>query len=133
MKNVYVVILGVLLIILPLVVTYHTNKTILIWNGEIPSPIILYYYLAICGTVGVFYISKFFDESNSKITIVLTFLGRNTIPIIAFNQFLLDFSLKIFICENHMVFKCLQQMLVWSVCLFVIWFCNRYCKKAVGK
>lgn len=133
MKNVYVVFLSVLLIILPLVVTYHTNKTILIWNSKIPSPILLYYSLAICGTVGVFYISKFFDETNSKIITVLSFLGRNTIPIIAFNQFLIDFSSKIFVCENHMVFKCLQQMLVWSVCLFVIWFCNRYCKKAVGK
>lgn len=132
-NKVYTVILSVLLLFVPLVVTFYTNETILIWNNKVPSPIILYYSLAICGTVGVFYISKLFDESNSKITIVLTFLGRNTIPIIAFNQFLLDFSLKIFVCENHIVFKCLQQMLVWSVCMFVIWFCNRYCKKAVGK
>ena len=132
-NKVYTVILSVLLLFVPLVVTFYTNETILIWNNKVPSPIILYYSLAICGTMGVFYISKFFDETNSKIITVLSFLGRNTIPIIAFNQFLLDFSSKIFVCENHMVFKCLQQMLVWSVCLFVIWFCNRYCKKAVGK
>lgn len=132
-NNFYTAILCVLLLIAPFVVTFYTNETILIWNSKVPSPIILYYSLAICGTMGIFYMSKLFESLNNKVTKILSFLGRNTIPIIAFNQFLIDYSSKYIVCESHIAFKFLQQLLVWSVCLFAVWFCNHYCKIAVGK
>lgn len=120
-------------LLVPFLVVSYTHKTILMWNNDIPSPVLLYYLCALLGLTGIFLVAKLLGGKDNVVMKCLSFLGKNTIPVIAFNELLLDATSKYIVCESHILFKGMQQLLVWSVSLFVIWFCNRYCKWAVGK
>ena len=127
------ILVGLLLLLIPFGTVLYTGETICMYDNSIPSPIVLYYAIAVCGFLGVLLLSKFVCDYCGKANGLLAKLGKNTIPVLAFHQTLLAVSSKYFVCDSHIVFKILQQTLVWSVCLFAIWLCNRYFRVAVGK
>lgn len=122
-----------LLLLIPCCVVLYTGETIIMYENNIPSPILLYYAIASCGLLGIIILSKLVDNYCGTARGALAWVGKNTIPILAFHQTCLSVSSKYFVCEPHIMFKALQQLLVWSVCLLAIWFCNRYFRVAVGK
>lgn len=119
--------------IVPLVVVLYTDKTISLWNNVIPSPITLYYIIACIGSLGVFFMALSIVKGSKRVVSILSYLGRNTIPIVALNQLIIDLSTKYITCNSHVCTKIIQQILIWSICLLVIKFCNCHFKMAVGK
>jgi len=123
---------GFICLLFPLIVVLYTGKSISLWDNVIPSPIILYYITACIGSIGIIFLSKAIINKR-KYAIVLTFLGKNTLPIVALNQLIIDLSVKYLNCPSHVCFKVMQQLFVWSLCLLTIKFCNRYFRIAIGK
>ena len=132
-NNLKLWVLAAICLLFPLVVVLYTCRTMSLWYNEVPSPVMLYYMIACVWSFGIFFLSKAIESSNKHIVSILSFLGKNTLPIVALNQLIIDLSTKYISCDSHVCFKMLQQVLIWSICLLVIKFCNCHFRLAVGK
>lgn len=132
-RNCYLIVLGILSLFIESILCVKTNHNIgMVSNEFIFSDL----FLALLGIFAIFSISKFI-ESIFWMSIRRTFvwLGQNTLVIMCSHMLMIGLSAAFIkpIIPNHLLYKTVEGLFVWSMVFLLSIFVNNKCKWIIGK
>lgn len=121
-----------LLLILPAIVTYHSNKSINMSSNYFPQPELLYLIISLSGSIGMILFSTLNWNYIKKI---ILYIGRNTLIILSLHMFFIGLSsnyIQPFI-NNGIVYKLVEQAIIWTLIVISITVINKKAIWLLGK
>lgn len=132
-RNCYLIILSISSLLIEGVLCIKTNHNIgMISNEFIFSDL----FLALLGILAIFSISKFIESvSWGGIRRTFVWLGQNTLVIMCSHILMISLSVEFIrpIIPNHLLYKTVESLFVWSMVVLLTIFVNNKCKWIIGK
>lgn len=121
-----------LLLIFPAIITYHSNKSINLSANHFSEPEFLYLIISLSGSMGIILISALNWIYTKRI---ILYIGKNTLIILSLHMFFIGLSsnyIQPFI-NNSIVYKLVEQTIIWILIIISITIINKKAIWLVGK
>lgn len=129
-RNCYLIVLSILSLLIECILCVKTNHNIgMVSNEFIFSDL----FLALLGIFAIFCISKFIETMGGRSAFV--WLGQNTLVIMCSHMLMISLSTEFIrlIIPNHLLYKTVESLFVWSMVVLLSIFVNNKCKWIIGK
>lgn len=132
-RNCYLIVLSILSLLIESILCVKTNHNIGMASNEF---IFTDLFLALLGILAIFSISKFIESIfRGGIRRTFIWLGQNTLVIMCSHMLMISLSAEIIrpIIPNHLLYKTVESLFVWSMVVLLSIFVNNKCKWLIGK
>lgn len=132
-RNCYLIVLSILSLLIESILCVKTNHNIRMASNEF---IFSDLFLALLGILAIFSISKFIESIfRGRIRRTFIWLGQNTLVIMCSHMLMISLSAEIIrpIIPNHLLYKTVESLFVWSMVVLLSIFVNNKCKWLIGK
>ena len=128
-RNCYLIVLGILSLLIESILCVKTNHNIGMASNEF---IFTDLFLALLGILAIFCISKIIENMGGRRAFV--WLGQNTLVIMCSHMLIISLSAEIIrpIIPNHLLYKTVESLFVWSMVVLLSFFVNNKCKWVIG-
>lgn len=131
-RNCYLIVLGISSLLIECILCVKTNHNIGMASNEF---IFSDLFPALLGVWAIFCISKFIESAWGEIQNILGWLGQNTLIIMCSHMLMIGLSAAFIkpIIQNHLLYKTVEGLFVWSMVILLSIFVNNKCKWIIGK
>ena len=124
---------ALIFLLVPGIVVYFTGENIGMVNNVFPRPALLYCIIAIMGSYGTIIVSAF---DFGKLKKIILFIGNNTLTILSVHIFFISLSsfyILPYISFNYLIYKIVEQIVVWIAVVLTCILVNRKARWMIGK
>lgn len=125
---------ALIFLLVPGIVVYFTGENIGMVNNVFPRPALLYCIIAIMGSYGTIITVSAFDFG--KLKKIILFIGNNTLTILSVHIFFISLSsfyILPYISFNYLIYKIVEQIVVWIAVVLTCILVNRKARWMIGK
>lgn len=125
----------IILLAIPAISVFFTKKSLDLSSNTIPHPEIYYIIIAFIGITGILTLCHFFSQQEGKSKQFILYIGKSTLVILMMHMFFISLCSHYIMpfIENKLMYKLLEQSIMWVLLFAIIRFINTKAQWLIGK